>query len=39
MSQFKFKAYLKANLEAIYVDEEGVIRSEDHYDPEFKGEV
>ena len=39
LSQFKFKAYLKTNLEAIYVDEEGVIQSEDHYDPEFKGEV
>lgn len=39
LSQFKFKAYLKTNLEAIYVDETGKIRSEDHYTPEFKGEV
>ena len=39
LSQFKFKLYLKRNLEAIYVDENGGVVSEELYDPEFKGLV
>ncbi len=39
LSQFKFKLYLKRNLEAIYVDEDGKIVSEELYDPELNGRV
>ena len=39
LSQFKFKLYLKRNLEAIYVDENDGVVSEELYDPEFKGLV
>ena len=39
LSQFKFKLYLKRNLEAIYVDENGGVVSEELYDPGFKGLV
>ncbi|MBS6953510.1 MAG: SrtB family sortase [Enterocloster asparagiformis] len=39
INQFKFKAYLKENLEAIYVDESGTILSTEIYNPDFKGDV
>lgn len=39
LSQFKFKLYLKRNLEAIYVDGNGAIVSKELYDPESKSQV
>ena len=39
LSQFKFKAYLKSNLENIYVDSGGSIISEDIGTADFKGDV
>lgn len=39
LNQFKFKAYLKTNLEAIYIDHEGNIISEECWNPDFKGDV
>ena len=39
LSQFKFKLYLKRNLEAVYADENGEVVSEELYDPGFKGLV
>lgn len=39
LSQFKFKAYLKSNLENIFVDSAGSIISEDIGTADFKGDV
>ena len=39
LSQFKFKAYLKSNLENIFVDSAGNIISEDIGTADFKGDV
>ena len=39
LNQFKFKAYLKSNLENIFVDSSGTIISEDIGTEDFKGDV
>lgn len=39
LNQFKFKAYLKSNLENIYVDEAGAIISQDVGTADFKGDA
>ena len=39
LNQFKFKIYLKSNLEDIFIDEDGNIISEDIGTPDFKGDV
>ncbi|MCC2821009.1 SrtB family sortase, partial [Lachnoclostridium pacaense] len=39
LNQFKFKAYLKSNLEHIFVDDAGNIISEDIGQADFKGDV
>ena len=39
LNQFKFKAYLKSNLENIFVDSAGNIISEDIGTADFKGDV
>lgn len=39
LNQFKFKAYLKSNLENIYVDKAGAIISEDIGAADFQGDV